>query len=236
MKAEAEPFINHLKLSCDETFFPKKSPFEAFRGQYENCDVTVVTNGKDNVYGTGVDNVGTVPAALATYLTLDKLDGKADLVINAGTCGGFQRKGAAIGDVFLTSAVANHDRRIVIPDFVPYGIGKLDSASVTNLANKLGAKTGICTTSNSLDYNEDDAKNMEENDASVKDMEAAAIAWSCKIHDTPYVGVKVVTDIVDGDRPTQDEFLENLGTAAKSLQNALPEVIQHVCGRTHEEL
>jgi len=41
-------------------------------------------------------------------------------LINAGTCGGFRRKGAAIGDVFLTTAVANHDRRIAIPGFTSY--------------------------------------------------------------------------------------------------------------------
>ena len=32
-----------------------------------------------------------------------------------GTAGGFKRKGAAIGDAFISSQVANHDRRIPIP-------------------------------------------------------------------------------------------------------------------------
>ena len=87
MEAEADPFVKHLSLENDETFFPSTTPFLAFRGRYKNCDVTVVTNGKDNVYGkeniqiifmklcklssltqrfitdnsvgTGVDNVGT---------------------------------------------------------------------------------------------------------------------------------------------------------------------------------
>jgi len=40
---------------------------------------------------------------------------------------------------------------------------------------------------------------MEENDASVKDMEIAAIAWAAEMFKTPHFGVKVVTDIVDGD-------------------------------------
>jgi 5'-methylthioadenosine nucleosidase len=77
---------------------------------------------------------------------------------------------------------------------------------------------------------------METNDASCKDMEAAAIAWSCKLFQIPYLGVKVVTDIVDGDRPTQEEFLEHLHTAAASLQRALPQVIEHVCGRPMHDL
>lgn len=236
MEAEASPFVTHLSLEKDDSFFPEKSPFKAFVGIHESCQLTVVTNGKDTVYGTGVDNVGTVPAALASYLALQKLDGKVDLLINAGTCGGFKRKGAEIGDVFLTTASTNHDRRIQIPDFVPYGIGKLDSTDVSELAKTLNFKTGICTTGNSLDKHDVDELHMKENDASVKDMEAAAIAWSCNLHETPHFGIKVVTDIVDGDVPTHHEFLANLQTAAKSLQNALPKVIEYICANVQSDL
>ncbi len=48
--------------------------------------MTVVWNGKDP--STGMDNVGTVPAALSTYLAVHALD--PDLVISAGTAGGFR--------------------------------------------------------------------------------------------------------------------------------------------------
>ena len=34
----------------------------------------------------------------------------------------------------------------------------------------------------------------------------------------PFIAVKAVTDIVDGDVPTADEFMANLGCAAKALQ------------------
>lgn len=237
MEAEAAPFCEHLQLKKLDDFFPSQVAFQAFSGEHHGCKVTLVTNGKDDVYDTGVDNCGTVPAALVTFLGLQKLSG-ADLVLNAGTCGGFSRKGAEIGDVFLTSGVAHHDRRIPIPDFIPYGIGKLDAIGAPKLAEKHGFKTGICTTGNSLDKTDEDDKLMEVNDASCKDMEAAAIAWTCKLYDsTPYLGIKVVTDIVDGGRPTQEEFLENLSTAAKSLQEALPKVIEHVCdGRPMSDL
>ncbi len=239
MEAEAAPFIEHLSLKPNDSFFNSKLPFKAFQGTHESCNLTVITNGKDDVYTTGVDNVGTTPAALATYLTLEKLDTDetpVDLVINAGTCGGFSRKGAEIGDVFLTTAVANHDRRIQIPGFTEYGIGKIDSTGVGNLAQTINAKLGLCTTGNSLDAHDQDHHHMSENDASVKDMEAAAIAWSCELHKTPHFGVKVVTDIVDGDKPTQEEFLANLGTAAKSLQEALPKVVEFICDKNHDEL
>ena len=186
--------------------------------------------------GTGVDNVGTVPAALATYLALDKLEGEVDLLINAGTCGGFKAKGAEIGDVFLTSASANHDRRIQIPGFDKYGYGTIDSMDVSNLVDAINAKSGVCTTGNSLDKTEEDEIHMKINNASVKDMEAAAIAWACDLHSVPHFGVKVVTDIVDGDKPSHDEFMENLSSAANSLQSALPKIIDFVCGKGHDEL
>lgn len=245
MEAEATPFVEHLKLVKDEDFFPSHVPFHAWSGPFNETStakVTVVTNGKDHVYETGVDNCGTVPAAMATFLAIQKLEdcnqrSSADLLINAGTCGGFKRKGAAIGDVFLTTAVAHHDRRIPIPEFAQYGVGKLESkVNPRQLAETHNFKTGVCTTGNSLDKTDEDDKHMGANDASVKDMEAAAIAWSCELHGMPFMGVKVVTDIVDGGVPTQDEFMENLHTASKSLQEALPKVLEYVVGKEHAEL
>ncbi len=233
------PLVQHLALKQNDSFFTSTAPFLAYQGEHESCNITVITNGKDAVHGTGVDNVGTIPAALATYLALDKLNSGekgVDLLINAGTCGGFKKMGAEVGDVYLTTAVANHDRRIPIPGFTEYGIGKVESTSVESLATEISAKLGVCTTGNSLDAHDIDHHHMSKNGASVKDMEAAAIAWSCEMHKTPHFGIKVVTDIVDGDKPTQEEFMENLGTAAKSLQEALPKVIEYICGKGHDEL
>ena len=52
---------------------------------------------------------------------------------------------------------------------------------------------------------------MLEHKAAVKEMEAAAVAWSADLFGVPAFCIKAVTDIVDGDRPAQEEFLENLG-------------------------
>ena len=234
MEQEARPFVEHLGLSQVEGFFPSHSPFLAFEGTSGACNVTVITFGKDQIYGTGVDNVGTVPSSLATFLALQKKP--FDLVLNAGTCGGFQRKGLGIGNVVLTTGVANHDRRIPIPGFDAFGVGKLTTLDPSKMADALGYKTGICTTGNSLDKVEKDDELMLANDASVKDMEAGAIAWICKMCNFPYLGVKVVTDIVDGGVPTQEEFLANLSAAAQSLQAALPKVLEYVSDKQLEDL
>jgi 5'-methylthioadenosine nucleosidase len=270
MEAEAQPLIDHLELQANDAFFPAHVPFKAYQGtidaqhfaaltpppqQTEDANntppnerrITVIVNGKDTVYGTGVDNCGTVPAALATFLALDRIVGTSTphdiqasnqvLLINAGTCGGFQRQGVGIGDVVLLTGVAFHDRRIPIPGFDTYGVGALQCAfSPIHLAHQYGYRLGVGTTGDSLDKTETDDERMMANDATVKDMEAAAIAWSCALHQIPFVGVKVVTDIVDGNKPTQEEFLENLHTASVSLQQALPNVLHYVYGKKYEDL
>ena len=63
-------------------------------------------------------------------------------------------------------------------------------------------------------------------------MEAAAIAWAAALSGTPFIALKVVTDIVDGDRPTEVEFFENLATAASKLQDMVPRVIEFVVGKS----
>ena len=40
--------------------------------------------------------------------------------------------------------------------------------------------------------------------------------------------LKSVTDLVDGGEVTSEEFLKNLGTAAKSLQETLPKVLAFI--------
>ena len=67
---------------------------------------------------------------------------------------------------------------------------------------------------------------MLANDASVKEMEGAAIAWVAEMLSTPFFAIKVITDIVDGDMATEEEFLANLATAAKSLQATVPKVVE----------
>ena len=77
---------------------------------------------------------------------------------------------------------------------------------------------------------------MAASNASVKEMEVASIAWVCEYTKTPFLPVKVVTDIVDGDRPTHEEFLENLSSASKSLQAQLPLIIDFLLGKKLSEI
>ena len=78
---------------------------------------------------------------------------------------------------------------------------------------------------------------MMEQGVAVKEMEAAAIAWVCRLFgDTPMFCIKAITDIVDGGRLTQEEFVENFTAAAAALQRMLPQVLDFVAGKTVAEL
>jgi len=89
---------------------------------------------------------------------------------------------------------------------------------------------------NSLDYTDMDMQIMTKHGAAVKEMEAAAIAWVANLFKKPMFCVKAITDIVDGDRATQEEFLENFNAATAALQQTLPRVLQFISGKGLSEL
>jgi len=199
----------------------------------KRCEVVVATCGADSTHG--VDSVGTVNAALCAYEILKTHE--PDVLINAGTAGGFREKGAAIGDVFLVDEVKYHDRRIPIPTFTKYGVGAIRTAETPNMRKTLKyLKRGVCSTGNSLDATEVDREMMSRNDASVKEMEAAAVAKVCEMFDVPFVCVKAITDIVDGPHAAEKEFLENLAMAGKRLQETVPKVLEFMRGKTVADL
>jgi len=182
----------------------------------------------------GVDSVGTVPAALAAYAALSAF--KPDLLLNAGTAGGFRARGGAVGDVYLSSSSRNHDRLIEIPVFDAYGVWETPSLPAARLAAALGLKLGVVSSGNSLNCSERDREVLDAAGAHVKEMECGAIAAVASLFQTPFLAVKAITDIVDGERVTSEEFMENLGAAARALSDALPRVVEYCCGKSIEEL
>ena len=213
--------------------------------------LTVVTSGKCIKFG--VDSVGasahvaelcrarslstvpgTVPAALAAYAALSAL--KPDILLNAGTAGGFRARGGAVGDVFVSISSRHHDRSIEIPVFDAYGIWDVTHTPATRLAEELGFKLGVVSTGNSLNCSERDREVLDASGAHVKEMECASIAMVAALFKTPFFAVKALTDIVDGDRVSADEFSENLGMAAAALRSALPRVIEYLATRTIDQL
>lgn len=233
MQTEALPLVNKFQLSqAVDSVFPKGVPWVWYHGPYKDLNVNIMWPGKDAVLG--VDSVGTVSSSLLTYASVQAL--QPDLIINAGTAGGFKAKGACIGDVFLVSEVAFHDRRIPIPVFDLYGVGLRQTCSTPNILKDLNLKVGKLSTGDSLDMCPQDESSIIANDATIKDMEGAAVAYVADLLKVPAVFIKAVTDIIDGDKPTTEEFLENLAAVAAALEQAVTQVIDYINGKCIREL
>ncbi|XP_057523538.1 5'-methylthioadenosine nucleosidase-like [Amaranthus tricolor] len=228
MHTEALALVNRFQLIEDhDSLFPEGVPWVRYHGMYKDLHINIVQPGKDPALG--VDGVGTVSASLVTYAAIQSL--KPDLIINAGTAGGFKAKGAAIGDVFLTSEVAFHDRRIPIPVFDLYGVGKRQAFSTPNILKELNLKIGRLSTGDSLDMSAQDEASITANDATIKDMEGAAVAYVAELLKVPVIFLKAVTDIVDGEKPTAEEFLQNLAAVTAALDEAVAKVVDFINGK-----
>jgi nucleoside phosphorylase len=147
MEAEAEGLVESLGLNAVEpNQFYAHLPFRFFCGNYKNClEISITLPGKDSRFG--VDNIGTEPAAVATFAAIKEF--APDVLINAGTAGSFAKKGAHVGKVYLSeSAFFFHDHRIPIQGWDKFGIGELPSLDVRNLALRLGLETANVSSGN----------------------------------------------------------------------------------------
>jgi nucleoside phosphorylase len=218
MEAEARPLVTALGLLRDDNAGDPVLPFQHFRGTHAGLELLLSVAGKDPRHR--VDNIGTDPAALCAYVALREF--RPELCINAGTAGGFAARGGRIGDVYLGRPPYRfHDRRIAIPGFDRYGEGHYPGIDPTELAARIGLKTGVVSTGNSLDHAPRDLEIMAGFGCDVKEMEAAAIAWVASLLEIPFLAVKSVTDLVDGEHPTQAQFLANLAMASQKLSEAV---------------
>ena len=188
-------------------------------------EVLLAVNGADPA--TGVDCVGSTAAALSTHVALST--GPVDLVVTAGTAGGWRRSNAEIGDVYIAwPHITCHDRRIDLPGFDQFGRADIPTADLRRFAVDLGCRLGIVTTGDSLDESPTDHERILANGGKVKEMEAAAVAWVAQLHDTPVTAVKAITDLVDSPVATATQFTANLAAAAESLQATMVDLIDRL--------
>ncbi len=225
MKGEAKSLLHSLGLCRQREAFPSGIPFEVYQGKLKTARISLVLGGTDP--DTQVDNVATVPAALMTYLAIDKFG--PDLVLNVGTAGGLADEGCEIGDVYLSSGkFCFHDRRIPLPGFDRYGMGLYPADDTAAIARALQLKTGTISTGNSLDLLAQDLAIIKENKAIIKDMEAAAIAWVCRTLAVPMAAVKAITDLIDEKTPTETQFLDNFSLACTNLHERTVAVLEYL--------
>ena len=181
MHAEAEPVIDRLGLrAVVRPPWASSVPMKLYEGKAHSPNrnpIDLVVNGLDP--DTGVDYIGTQAATASAMLGCEAFS--PDLVVSAGTCGGFAQRGGEIGKVYLAhDRVWYHDRRVPLPGFDRLSRGGYPCAPLESLAKALGFSLGVISTGDSLDLSPADAQRIEAVGvvgAHVKDMEAAAIAW-----------------------------------------------------------
>jgi nucleoside phosphorylase len=231
MEAEASSLLDSLSAVVVHGTPPLSVKW--FSAERHGAELLVALNGRDRRFG--VDSIGTDAAVLNTYAVIERFH--PDVVVSAGTAGGWRRSGGEIGDVYVSDRhVVHHDRRIDLPGFSEYGIGRYPVLSLQNMAAQLGLKIGIVTTGNSLDESEPDRRMIMASGAVVKDMEAASVAYVCLQMSTPFVAVKAVTDLVDDHTPTAEQFNTNLTMASRRLSEELLRVIDWLIPRELAQL
>ena len=228
MAQEAMPLIAYFDLQpCAD--FTSKATCRAFAGQYKGLDISLVINGTDPHFH--VECVGTEPATLATYQALTHF--QPDLLINAGTCGAFAEKGGEIGKVYIGERIRFFDHRIPMGDYEAYGNGNFLCPEAVTLAQKLSMPLATVCTGNSLDMSPTDAAILQQELVPVKEMEAAAIARVASLWGTPLITIKSITDLMDSNQTTAEEFMENLALASQNLKQSVITVLGQIAEESH---
>lgn len=221
MEAEARPIVDALGLSGIDDHPARFLPSRWFGDDR----TTLVVNGRDRVYG--VDSIGTTVAAMATLVAVEHRP--PTWIVSAGTAGGFVARGGHIGQVVLARGpIIHHDRRIPLDGFAEYGRGGFPTADLDHVADRLGFTAGPCSTGDSLDAPAADLAAMAEHGTLAKDMEAAAVAYVARLAGVRFTALKVITDLVDGPEPTAEQFLANLRSAAETLADAVPRLVDEL--------
>lgn len=231
MRAEAAPVVQ--ALGARPVPVPAGRTHEWHLADRGGTTVAIAVNGVDVRFG--IDGVGPEPAVMNALAAIDRF--RPDLVVSAGTAGGWQARGGHIGKVYLSYPhVVRHDRRIDIDDFRDYGIGRFPVVPMRAVAADIDAEPGVVTTGGSLDETAEDIELMTQLDARAKEMEAASVAWVCETLGVPFVALKTITDMADVPHPAAAQFLENLHTASAQLTGHLVRLVDRVAGRQVDEL
>ncbi len=233
MQAEAQPIIDELNLIEQESVIHSKLPMRCFQNKVDNLNISLIVSGIDPRYQ--VDNIGSEAATLMAYEAITKLN--PDLLISAGTAGGFASKGAQIGTVYISDKhFIYHDRHVPIPNFKQSAIGLYPAAEVNQLAKDLKLPQGIISTGSSLEKDPKDVAIIEQYNASAKEMEAAAIAWVAMLFEIPFFALKSITNLLDEANKSEQEFVKNLAFSSSALQQRVLEVIEYLNNKTLKDL
>ncbi len=235
MEDEAAPIAKRLALGHASAMI-QGQPMMVREGVVAGARVRLITPGRDA--HTHTDRVGLVYAAttLTAALTIER----ADLVINAGTAGGFESRGVAIADLVLARTVSVHDARVALPGFDVLARGHTrlspSDSALHAMAEELSAHAtahiGAVSSGSSLDSTSDERELFTREHIRAKDMELAALAMVARDWGVALAALKGITDLVDRSEPIHTSFLRNLARASEHVASAVGPFIECVA-HTH---
>ena len=233
MHAEAGPIAQRLGLGGAERL-REGLPARIRRGRLGETSITLCVQGVDPIHG--VDRIGTETAALTAWLLAEAC--APDLLINSGTCGGFESRGGRIGKTYLASgAFLYHDHLIPIPGFKELGEARIPVTPYPAVERLLEVESGPISSGVSLTTNAGELAFFDREGVIGKDMEATAIASVARDLELPFMALKTVTDLVDHPEPSQDAFQRNLASSTEQLTDHLERLLRFLAeGRTLPEL
>ena len=223
MEAEAAPVRAALGLDGEGEPLHPAFPARLWSG----TSVAVAVNGADPRFG--VDSIASQPAVTTALHAIEAV--QPSIVISAGTAGGFATRGGEITSTYVADRCVFHARRVSIPGFDRYGDGDYPVTDLRHIAERLGFETGTVTSGDALDAPAEDLVKMHGTDAVAKDMEAAAVAWMCERLGVPFTALKVITDLVDTEEETAEQFVRNLERATARLAEAVPALVDALATR-----
>lgn len=217
MDKEAEPIIKALSLQKSSLHLGTL-PMQAYEGRYHNLDIAMIINGQDPIYK--VQNVGTQPATLSTYLGIQHFH--PNLVISIGTAGGVVEKGAKVKDIYVSDKIYFYGRRM--PGQEAYGLGGYSSLKLPLLDKQADLKSVVMCSGDSFDDNKGDFQIILKQGCTTVDMEAAGVAWVSSVMKTPMFAMKGVTDYMQ-DKNGYAEYEKNCPVVANQLAQRLQQVL-----------
>ncbi|WP_444996504.1 phosphorylase family protein [Aliikangiella sp. IMCC44359] len=233
MYDEAQPIINSLNMLESKNILHPQLPMRCFQQKVGNLHISLVISGIDQRHQ--VDNIGSEAATLMAYEAITQL--KPDLLVSAGTAGGFAKQGAKIGTVYVSEEhFIYHDRHVPIAGFDESSIGKYPAIKASRLAQNLHIKTGVISTGSSLEKNEKEVIIIEKHNAVAKEMEAAGIAWVAMLFNIPMMALKSITNLIDQTNESETEFVKNLTFASQCLHDKILELIDYLQNKSIDDL
>ncbi len=220
MEAEIQPLkaeLNHMT----EMDWPGGDYYLGFYGGHEIC---LLKSG-----------IGKVNATLGATLLLELF--KPDYVINIGSAGGL-KSGMAVGDLVIASEVTHHDADLTAFGYAPGQLPEMpptftsDSLLIDKVTTALeethfphGHAVGLIGSGDSFVHDPQLVAQIQQKFPQMiaVEMEAAAIAQTCYIFNTPFVIIRALSDIAGAKSPMS--FEEFLPLAAKNSVTLVQQIL-----------